>query len=469
VVSWFNVSTTLPGAETPTLVKGLFTGEGIVWLMTTAVQNFIGFPPLAVVVTLLLAVGVAERTGLLLVLVKSTLGRAPGWALPYVMALVALCAHIMSDASILVIPPIAAMVFRAAGRNPVAGLLGSYAIGLAAFSCTPFVTSTDALLAGISNAAAAPVADMVLPVTAVSNLLLNIVLAGVLTIAGGLVIDKVLEPRLNRAGVGVNSMVSEDANTEVTAAEKSALRWAGLALLAVVGLVLALSIPGGAPLRNEAGEFLPKSPLLSSVIFIVFCVLLAPSIVYGARLRLITNIQSVVEMMGQAVKDAVSFIIVAFILAQFLALFTWSGLASWVAVNGAQMLKDMNFTGYGAIIAFIVVVSILNLLISSGSSLWTLIAAVFIPMFALIGYEAGFIQAAFRVGDSATQVLTPLNPYLVVVLGFLRRYEPEAGIGSIIARLLPFTLVFWVLWVLVLTVFFLTGTGTGPGMDIMIG
>ncbi|GAA1866319.1 AbgT family transporter [Paeniglutamicibacter psychrophenolicus] len=469
VVSWFNVSTTLPGAETPTLVKGLFTGEGIVWLMTTAVQNFIGFPPLGVVVTLLLAVGVAERTGLLLVLVKSTLGRAPGWALPYVMALVALCAHIMSDASILVIPPIAAMVFRAAGRNPVAGLLGSYAIGLAAFSCTPFVTSTDALLAGISNAAAAPVAEMVLPVTAVSNLLLNIVLAGVLTIAGGLVIDKVLEPRLNRAGVGVNSMVSEDANTEVTAAEKSALRWAGLALLAVVGLVLALSIPEGAPLRNEAGDFLPKSPLLSSVIFIVFCVLLAPSIVYGARLRLITNIQSVVEMMGQAVKDAVSFIIVAFILAQFLALFTWSGLASWVAVNGAQMLKDMNFTGYGAIIAFIVVVSILNLLISSGSSLWTLIAAVFIPMFALIGYEAGFIQSAFRVGDSATQVLTPLNPYLVVVLGFLRRYEPEAGIGSIIARLLPFTLVFWVLWVLVLTVFFLTGTGTGPGMDIMIG
>lgn len=186
-------------------------------------------------------------------------------------------------------------------------------------------------------------------------------------------------------------------------------------------------------------------------------------------MRLITNIQSVVEMMGQAVKDAVSFIIVAFILAQFLALFTWSGLASWVAVNGAQMLKDMNFTGFGAIIAFIVVVSILNLLISSGSSLWTLIAAVFIPMFALIGYEAGFVQAAFRVGDSATQVLTPLNPYLVVVLGFLRKYEPEAGIGSIIARLIPFTLVFWVLWVLVLTAFFLTGTGTGPGMDIMIG
>ncbi|GAA3323765.1 AbgT family transporter [Paeniglutamicibacter sulfureus] len=468
VVSWFNVSTTLPGAEAPTLIKGLFTGEGITWLMTTAVENFIGFPPLGVVVTLLLAVGVAERTGLLLVLVKSTLGRAPGWALPYVIALVALCAHIMSDASILVIPPIAALVFRAAGRNPVAGLLGSYAVGIAAFSCTPFITSTDALLAGISNAAAAPVSGLVLPVTAVSNLFLNIVLAGVLTVAGGLVIDKVLEPRLNRTGVGVNAAAADEASPDVTAAEKSALRWAGLALLVVVGLFLALALPAGAPLRNEAGGFLPKSPLLSSVIFIVFCVLLAPAIVYGARLRLVTNIQSVVEMMGQAVKDAVSFIVVAFILAQFLALFTWSGLASWVAVNGAQTLKDVNFTSYGAIIAFIAAVSILNLLISSGSSLWTLIAAVFIPMFALIGYEAGFVQAAFRVGDSATQALTPLNPYLVVILGFLRKYEPEAGIGSIIARMLPFTAVFWVLWVLVLTLFFVTGTGTGPGMDIMV-
>lgn len=200
----------------------------------------------------------------------------------------------------------------------------------------------------------------------------------------------------------------------------------------------------------------------------MFTVLIVPSIVYGARLRKITGIQSVVEMMGQSVKDAVSFIVVAFVMAQFLALFTWSGLASWVAVNGARTLQDVNFTGFGAVIAFIVVVSLLNLLIASGSSLWTLIAAVFIPMFALIGYEAGFIQAAFRVGDSATQALTPLNPYLVIILAFLRKYEPDAGIGSIIGRMLPFTIVFWILWVLVLSAFFFTGTGTGPGMGILV-
>lgn len=204
------------------------------------------------------------------------------------------------------------------------------------------------------------------------------------------------------------------------------------------------------------------------MIFLVLILLLVPSIVYGARLRQITSVQSVVDMMGQSLKDTVSFIVVAFILAQFLALFTWSGLASLIAVGGAEWLQNVNFTGYGAIMAFIVVVSILNLLISSGSSLWTLIAAVFIPMFALIGYEPGFVQAAFRVGDSATQVLTPLNPYLVVILGFLRKYEPEAGLGTILARMIPFSLVFWVLWVITLSIFFFTGTGTGPGMNIQM-
>ena len=475
VVAWFNVQTAIPGTEEVQQVKGLFTGEGVAWLFTTAVSNFISFPPLGVVITLLLAVGVAERTGLLMALVKVSLGRAPAWALPYVMAFVALCAHIMSDASILVIPPIAAMVFKAAGRNPVAGLLGSYAVGIAAFSCTPFVTSTDALLAGISNAAAAPVADQVMTVTPVSNLLLNLVLSVVLTVAGGLLIGKVLEPRLNRQGVGTGAVSGHEAGTDtatqtrVSPAEASALRFAGLSLVVVAALLLALILPEGAPFRNEEGGFLPKSPLLSSVIFLVFVILLVPSIVYGARLRQITSVQSVVDMMGQALKDTVSFIVVAFILAQFLALFTWSGLASLIAVGGAEWLQNVNFTGYGAILAFIVVVSILNLLISSGSSLWTLIAAVFIPMFALIGYEPGFVQAAFRVGDSATQVLTPLNPYLVVILGFLRKYEPDAGLGTILARMIPFSLVFWVLWVATLSIFFFTGTGTGPGMDIMIG
>lgn len=478
VVSWFGVSAIVPGTDKTVEVKGLFSAEGVAWFMTTAVTNFIEFPPLGVVLTLLLAVGVAERTGLLLTLVRSTVGRAPRWALPYAVALTALVGHIMSDASFLVIPPIAAAVFRVAGRNPVAGLLGAYAVGVAGFSCTPFVTSTDALLAGLSNAAAKPVAGLVLTVTPVSNLYLNLVLSVLLVVAGGLIIDKILEPRLDRLGVGTGGSTAEDAGGEgdpaaadvaVTPVQKRALRWAGGTLLVVVAALLALVLPAGAPLRNPDGTLLPKSPLLSSVVFIVFLVLILPAIVYGFRAKTLTGMQSMAEMMTRSVKDIAPFLVVAFALAQFLALFSWSGLATWVAVNGAEALQNAEFTGFGAILAFLLAVSLLNLLITSGSSLWTLIAAVFVPMMALIGYEAGFTQAVFRLGDSATQVLTPLNPLLVVVLGWLRIYEPKAGIGSILGRMLPFAVVFWVLWLLVIAVFFFTGTGTGPGMDIYTG
>ncbi|MFC3996616.1 AbgT family transporter [Nocardiopsis sediminis] len=473
-MSYLGLAVTLPGEDGPTQIKGFFSAEGVAWLTTSMVTNFIEFPPLGVVLTMLLGVGIAQRTGMLTALVRRAFGNAPRWLLPYVVAFTALCAHIMSDASIIVVPPLAALVFKAAGRHPVAGLLGAYATATAAFSCTPFVTATDALLSGISNAAAEPVGDLTTTVTPVSNLFVSLSCSALLTIGAGLLIDKVLEPRLNRNGVGRDEIHDDDApaapalSAELTDAERGGLRWAGVSLLVTVAALLALILPPGAPMRNEDGTFLPESPLLGSVVFIVFLVLVVPAVAYGARVRTITGSESISRMMAESVKDMANFLVVAFVLSQFLALFTWSGMSSWIAVQGAAMLERANFTGFGAILAFIVVVTLLNLLITSGSSLWTLLAAVFVPMFALIGYEAGFIQAAFRVGDSATQALTPLNPYLVIILGYLRKYEPSAGMGTIIARMLPFTLVFWVLWVGVLTVFFFTGASIGPGMGIRL-
>ncbi|WP_067972268.1 AbgT family transporter [Nocardiopsis trehalosi] len=474
VMAALGLSVTLPGEDAATPIKGFFSAEGVTWLTTTMVDNFIGFPPLGVVLTMLLAVGIAQRTGLLTALVRRAFGNAPRWLLPYVVAFTALCAHIMSDASMIVVPPLAALVFKAAGRHPVAGLLGAYATATAAFSCTPFVTSTDALLAGISNAAADPVADMTTHVTPVSNLFVSLSCAALLTLGAGLLIDKVLEPRIARLGISRDEAADDTGaavpamSTELTTAERSGLRWAGSALLVTVAAVLALTLPAGAPMRNEDGAFLPESPLLSSVVFLVFLVLVVPAVAYGVRVRTITGSESVSRMMGDSVKDMAGFLVVAFVLSQFLALFNWSGMSSWIAVQGASLLERAHFTGYGAIVAFIVAVSLLNFLVTSGSSLWTLIAAVFVPMFALIGYEPGFIQAAFRVGDSATQALTPLNPYLVIILGYLRKYEPGAGIGTIVARMLPFSVVFWVLWVGVLTVFFFTGAPIGPGMGIRL-
>ncbi|MFW5417589.1 AbgT family transporter [Nocardiopsis sp. CNT-189] len=469
----------VPGGEDgPQPIRSFFTAEGLTWLTTSLVSNFIGFPPLGVVLTVLLGVGVAQRTGLLMALVRRAFGSAPRWLLPYVVALVAVSASIMSDASMVVVPPLAAMVFKAAGRHPVAGLMGGFAVATAAFSCSPFITSTDALLSGITNTAAAGV-DLGTHVSPVSNHFLTFTIAILLSLVGGLLIDRVLEPSLERAKVTRERVAAEDAgraeegpdtrmDPELSPEERRGLRWAGVTLLVLVAAVLAVCLPEGAPMRNEDGAFLPESPLLSSVVFLVFLVLALPGVVYGLVTRSITAGADVARMMGHTIKEMSGFIVLAFVMAQFLELFNWTNLSTWIAVQGAEGLEATGFTGFPAVVCFILLAFLINLFIISGSAQWALFAAVFVPMFALLGYEPGFIQAAFRVGDSTSNVLSPLSPYVVIILGFLRAYEPKAGIGTVIARSLPFSLVFLVLWTLVLAVFFFAGIPVGPGMEARI-
>ncbi|WP_017623498.1 AbgT family transporter [Nocardiopsis chromatogenes] len=468
-------------------VRSLFSAEGLAWFTTTLVDNFIGFPPLGVVLTVLLGVGVAQRSGLLTALVRRAFGRAPRWLLPYVVGIIGVSANIMSDASMILVPSLAALVFAAAGRHPVAGLLGGFAAATAGFSVGPFITGTDALLSGITTAAAEPVAEQTAPVTVVSNYFISLSCAVLLAGVAGLLIDKVLEPALERRGVprtpvagapgaghgggddGEGERADQRMDPELSPVERRGLLWAGAALVALAAAVLTVVLPPDAPLRGEGGAFLPESPLLDSVVFLVFLALVVPGVVYGAVTREITGGGDVARMMGAAVKDMAGFIVVAFVLAQFLALFNWSRVSDWIAVTGAATLEGWNFTGFGALIAFTVLACLINIFVISGSAQWAVFAAVFVPLFALLGYEPGFVQAMFRVGDSSTNAISPLNPYMVVVLGLLRAYEPKAGLGTVIARCLPFSLTFLVLWTAVLALFYFTGTPVGPGMEARIG
>lgn len=202
--------------------------------------------------------------------------------------------------------------------------------------------------------------------------------------------------------------------------------------------------------------------------FIIFVFFSVSGYVYGRIAGSIRGFKDVPVMMGEALKDMTSFLVLAFILGQFIALFNWSGIGSWIAVTGATGLQNVGVTGFPVIIGFIILCSLLNLFIISGSSMWTLMAAVFVPMFGILGFEPAFIQAAFRVGDSATQVMTPLNPYMVVLLAMLRKYEPEAGLGTVMARMIPFVVPFWVAWTVILMVFYFFNLPLGPGVGIMI-
>ena len=474
-MAWANVTVQLPGTDEITVVKGFFTAEGLTWFTQNIGVNYLGFPPLATVLPILLAVGVAEKSGLLAALIRKAFGSAPRWSLPYAVAFVGVGGSIMSDAAFVVIPPLAAMVFKAAGRHPVAGLLGGFAAVGAGYSTSLFVTSLDALFAGITTSVTQNLPNAGSAVTPVSNYFFNVASALVLIALAGFIIDRILEPRLGRQGIAREEILDDPAvlvptvmNTRLTDTENRGLFWAFVAGVVVAGVILIGVLLPESPWRNEDGDFLPRSPLLSSIVFIVFAMFAIPGLVYGKITGSIARGSDVPRVMGQAIKDMSGFLVLAFILGQFIALFNFSGIGSWLAVAGAGGLESIGLTGFSAVVAFVLLASLLNLFIISGSAMWTLMAAVFVPLFVLLGYEPAFIQGAFRVGDSATQVLTPLNPYMIVLLTMLRKYEPQAGLGTVIARMLPFAVTFWLAWVGVLSVFFFFDLPMGPGNGIMI-
>ncbi|GAB3687781.1 AbgT family transporter [Saccharopolyspora tripterygii] len=471
-ISAFGVTVTIPGSEKATPIRGAFTGEGLEFLFTKMAENFIGFPPLETVVTIMLAVGLAERTGMLTALIRASFGNARRSVLPYAVGLVGVSASVMADSSMIIVPPLAALVFKAAGRHPVAGLLGGFAATGAGYSTSVVVTSLDALFSGVSNKVAETLPNPGTLVTPVSNYYFNAVSAILLGLLAGLLIDRLIEPRLVRTGVpreAADGEQDEDLRVELGTPERRGLLWAGAAFLVATALVLLLVLWPNSPLANSDGGFLPDSPLLDSVTTLIFFGFAVPAIAYGAKAGSVTRAADVPRLMALALRDLSGFLVLAFMLGQFIALFNWTNLGSLVAVSGAEALQGLHLDGYPAFLGFMLLASVLNLFIISGSSLWTLMASVFVPMFALLGFEPGFAQAAFRVGDSATQIMTPLNPYMIIILSYLRRYEPSAGIGTLVARMVPFVVPFWLLWALVMTVFYFADLPLGPGMGIHIG
>ncbi|APT83179.1 P-aminobenzoyl-glutamate transporter [Corynebacterium ammoniagenes DSM 20306] len=484
IFAWQNISFQVPGSDEVQEIHGLFTGEGLTWLTTTMGENYIGFPPLVTVLPILLGVGIAERSGMLSALIRKLFGSARPAILPYAVGVIGVTGSVMGDAAFVVIPPLAAMVFKAADRHPVAGLLGGFAAVGAGYSTALVPTSLDALFAGISTAVMETLPDFDFQeVTAVSNYFFNIASSIVLGLIAGYIIDKILEPRMWGQDVptaedidpeeakerGDRDAEGNELSAELSGEESRGLIWSLIATAILTVVIVAAVMVPGSPWRNESGGYLPESPLLSSIVFIIFIYFIVMGLVYGWVVKTIRGMKDVVDMMGQSLASMMSFLVLAFILGQFVALFSWTGIGTYTAVKGAAFLEQIGLTGFPAILAFCVLASLLNLLIISGSSMWTLMAAVFVPMFALLGYEPAFIQAAFRVGDSATQIITPLNPYLIVMLGLLQRYEPRAGIGTMMARLIPFVIPFWVAWAVLLGVWYFVDLPLGPGNDIFIG
>jgi len=467
-LSAMSVTVKVPGTDDTKNIEGLLTGTGLRWLLENLIPNFATFPPIGAVVVLIMVVGLAEKTGLLETVMRATLARIPRAALPYAVALIASQAHMMSDVGAIVLPPLAAMVFRSAGRHPVAGLIGGFACVTAGYAAGFTIGSLDALYVGITQQAAAvlPAAEG-LHIHLLINYFFTASSSIVLALLGGFLISRVLEPRLGPYEGTYEPAEGESGQEDLslTPVQRRGLVATALVVVGYLAVVLALWLPPGAPLRGEGGAFVP-SPVLNGVVPVLFFAFLLAGVTYGFTVRKLTGAEDVVTAMTDSVKNMSGYIVMMFFAAQVIALFTWSNVGVLLAVKAAALFKATGVTGFWAIIAFVLLASLLNLFILSGSALWSLVAPVFLPAFMLMGMSPALSQAAFRIGDSATGVITPMNPYLFLILAMVRQYEPEARLGTLISRLAIFVVPFMAVWLAILGIFYGFDLPLGPGASI---
>jgi len=458
------VSVKVPGTDQTRQVAGLFTGDGLRWLVENLIPNFATFPPIGAVLVLIMVVGLAEKTGLLETVMRATLARVPRAALPYAVALIASQAHMMSDVAAIVLPPLAALVFKSAGRHPVAGLIGGFACVTAGYAAGFTIGSLDALYVGITQQAASvlPAADGLhihLLINYFFTASSSLVLAGL----GGFLISRVLEPRLGPYEPAGEEPQEQDLT--LTPIQRRGLLATAVVVTLYLGGVLALWLPPGAPLRGEGGAFVP-SPVLTGIVPVLFGAFLLAGLTYGFTVKKLTGTEDVVTAVTDSVKNMSGYIVMMFVAAQVIALFTWSNVGVLLAVKAAALFNSLGVTGFWAIVVFVLLASCLNLFIVSGSALWSLVGPVFIPAFMLMGMSPALSQAAFRIGDSATGAITPMNPYLFLILAMLRQYEPEARLGTLISTLAIFVVPFMAVWLVILGIFYGFDLPLGPGAHI---
>ena len=466
IVSLFGVSFEDPATGDELQIQSLVSGAGVEYVLTSTVTNFVEFPPLGTVLTIILGIGVAQRVGLIEAVMKKTIMNAPSSLITYAVVLSGILGNLASDAAFIVIPPLAALVFLGVGRHPLAGLAAGFAAAGAGFSANFFITSTDALLSGISTSVVQSVAEDVV-VTPVSNWFFMIASVPVLLFAGVFVTERIVEPRLGAYDPEAGDGTEIETMEELSPTENRGLRNTLIAMVVYVALLVVAVFPSGSPFRGEDGALVP-SPLLDGVVPIIFVFFIVVALAYGITVGAINTPADIPRLMGETIAGMAGFIVLIFAAAQFLAYFEYSNLSTWIAVSGAGFLEGINLTGLPILFGFIFVTAILSFVIYSGSALWAILAPIFIPLFFLLDYNPAYVQAAYRIADSSTNVLTPLNPYVPLVLAFIQQYDRRAGFGTLFSMMLPYTVIFLLLWTILFAVWAIIGLPVEPGEGLRV-
>ncbi len=450
--------------------ESLLSAANIQRLLVEMPATFTSFHPLGYVLVVMLGAGVAERSGLFASAMSGAVSKAPKLLLTPAVALIGMLGNLAADAAYVVLIPLAGVIFAAAGRHPVAGIATAFAGVSGGFSANLLPGQLDALLFGITEAAAETVQPS-WDANIAGNAYFIITMTFVFLPAIWYVTDKIIEPRLVPVAAGdaesSTAGVIKDPNTTLTDLERKGLVRAGYACLAVIALGIFLTIGPGTPLINEdANPEARLTPMFQALVAGFFFLFLAAGWAYGSVSGSVNSHRDIVKMMSDAMADLAYYLVLAFAAAHFVAMFNWSNLGLIFAIKGAAVLEGSNLPNSVLMALIILFGATINLFIGSASAKWALLAPVLVPMLMLIGISPEMSTAAYRVGDGATNIITPLMPYFPLILVFCQRWQKDFGLGSLAATMLPYSMFLLGSGLLLTIVWVISGIPLGPNAPV---
>ena len=448
-------------------VFSLLSSEGLRMIVSKLVTNFTGFAPLGTVLVALLGVSLAEHSGLLSAAMRSLVLGAPRKLVTFTVVLAGILSNTASELGYVVLIPLSAMIFHSLGRHPLAGLAAAFAGVSGGYSANLFLGTIDPLLAGLTSSAA-QIIDPTYEIGPEANLFFMQISVVVIAFVGSWVTEKIVEPRLGEYDHKQASVdLADDQIERLSSIEKRGLLWAGITFLIMLGVLALTVIPESGVLRHPETGAVAGSPFLKGIVAFIFVLFAIPGFVYGRIVGSMKSDTEVINAMSKSMGTMGMYIVLVFFASQFVAYFKWTNLGTILAISGANLLTDMHLTGPEVFLFFIFMCAGVNLMIGSSSAQWAATGPIFVPMLMLIGYAPETIQAAYRIGDSVTNLVTPMMSYFGLILAMATRYEKNIGIGTLVAMMLPYSLVFLVCWIALFYLWvFVLGLPVGPGSPV---
>ena len=478
----FYEDTSQPGYVTPTHpyeveyeiqevtipIRSLLTTEGIRFLFASFLTNFTGFSVVGVTFVALLGAGVAEEAGLMNALIRKLVAVSPKWAISFIIIFVGVLSSVASDAGYLILIPLAAAAFLSVGRHPLAGLAAAFAGVAAIFSVNILITPLDAMLTEITNEAISLTGGT--PITIVANLFFSVGSSIVMAIVAAVITERIIEPRLGKYEAGQGSGNTEGDKAAITPeAEARGLRYATFGFLGVLALVLLITVPEGAPLRDPVtGDIIGTTPFMDSLLFIITLFFLISGIGFGIGAGTIKGSGDVIRGVTKTFSGLAGMVFMLLMISQFIAHFNYTNMPQVLAIVLAGILEQANIGSIPLLVGFILVIVLLDFVIPGSVPKWAIFAPIFVPLFIQLGVAPQTVFAAYRVGDSPMNTLTPLMVYLPFIVTVAQRYQKDAGIGTIVALMIPYALVILIGWTLFFIVWFVLGIPLGPGYPVSV-